>query len=337
MAEYFTNIAGNASLRHRLAHDILGGSLPHAYIIEGAEGSGRRTLALNIAAALSCTHRDGDVFPCLECLACRKILGGKTPDIIRITAENGRAGIGVEAARFIRTDTMTVPNDFDFKVYIIENADTMTPQAQNALLLTLEEPHSYAVFFLICTSASALLETVRSRAPIIRTELLDDKLLSEYIIAHDDRARALASNRDEFSAMVSDAHGSIGRALRLLDPKQRRPGAERHQLAEKFVNCFAGTRSDAAKLEMSYGFSAKRDDVIAELEVISYALRDLILLKKTENAPLCFFSDRDNALDLADRFTLSALFRLNDKVTAASDALMRNANLRLTITSLIFG
>lgn len=331
----FTNIVGNDALRHRLAMDVLSGSLSHAYIIEGREGSGRRTLALNLAAALSCTERGGERFPCLECTACRKILDGKTPDIIRIAPERDRVGIGVEAVRFIRTDAMTVPNDFDYKVYIIENADAMTPQAQNALLLTLEEPHSYAVFLLICQSASAMLETVRSRAPIIRTEPIRDSLLRDYLIERDPRARSLATSEDEFAAMLSEADGRIGRALTLLDPKQRQPGQARRALAERFAGTFCALSSARTRLELANSFSTKRDAVTEELAVISLALRDLILLKKSDNAPLCFWRDRDEALELAWRYTLTGLLALYDKVSAAADALSKNANLRLTLTALL--
>lgn len=333
--EYFTDIVGNTALRHRLATDILSGSLSHAYIIEGCEGSGRRTLALNLAAALSCTDRDGERFPCLECTACRKILGGKTPDVTRIAPERDRVSIGVDAVRFIREDTMTFPNDFDYKVYIIENADTMTVQAQNALLLTLEEPHSYAVFLLICRSASALLETVRSRAPIIRTEPINRQQLESYLIEHDARAQTLAAtDRAEFDALISEADGRIGRALTLLDPKQRRPGMERRALAESFVRTLCGRSTARQRLELLGSFSAKRDTVTEQLATVSLALRDLILLKKSDSAPLCFWQDRDAAIELAWQYTLSELFALHDRVVAATDSLAKNANLRLTLTAL---
>ncbi len=333
--EYFTNIVGNSALRRRLAEDILDGSLSHAYIIEGAEGSGRRTLAMNIAAALSCTERGGDRFPCLECPACRKILEGKTPDVIRIMPDRDRVGIGVDAARFIRTDTMTVPNDFEYKVYIIENADAMTPQAQNALLLTLEEPHSYAVFLMICQSASSMLETVRSRAPVIRTEPVDERTMADYLISHDPRARALSASAEEFSALLAEAGGRIGRSLTLLDPKQRQPGAERHELAERFAETFCARSTESARLTLLSGFSTKRDAVADELAAISLALRDLIVLKKSDDAPLCFWRDRNEASELAWKYTLAGLFSLYDKVSAACDALSRNANVRLTLTALL--
>ena len=155
MSYYFGNIAGNAALRTRLAAEIKSGCFPHAYIIEGEEGSGRRTLGRSIAAALSCANPDR--LPCGECPACRKIFGRKTPDVISVVPEQGKVSIGVDIVRDVQREVIALPVDFAYKVYIIEDAGKMTPEAQNALLLTLEEPPAFAVFLLICRSASTCL------------------------------------------------------------------------------------------------------------------------------------------------------------------------------------
>ncbi len=305
MAQYFTNIVGNDALRQRLAADILSDSFSHAYIIEGREGSGRHTLARNLAAALCCLDRHSDTFPCLQCEACRKVLEDKTPDVILVGLEEDRATIGVEASRFIRQDAMVVPNDFERKIYIIEDADLMTEQAQNALLLTLEEPHSYAVFFLLCDSASSLLETVRSRAPIIRTEPLSNKQLSDYLIDNDSRAAAMASgDSEQFSALLQKSNGCIGRALTLLDPKKSKAEADRHTLAETFVRIFASKASAVERAGLVKGFPAKRNEATETLCAVSLAIRDLIALKKSDTAPLCFYSDREAATELSYRFAV---------------------------------
>ena len=336
MAEYFTNIVGNDALRRRLAEDVLASRLAHAYIIEGREGSGRRTLALNIAAALSCQNRHGDKFPCLECDACQKILASKTPDIININPEPDRVGIGVEASRFIRNDAMVVPNDFEHKVYIIYPADLMTEQAQNALLLTLEEPHSYAVFFLICQSASAMLETVRSRAPIIRTEPVPDNILSDYIRAHDSRAVALAASPEQYAVFLQEADGCIGKALALLDPEKQVSGEQRHAIAQKALKAMVHRVSEQARIRLMSEFPVKkRDETISILADICVAIRDLILLKKSESAPLCFFTDRELAIDLSYQFTTASLFELYQRISNAIEALVHNANVKLTLTALI--
>ena len=146
------DMIGNDALRVRLADDLRRGRLSHAYILEGPVGSGKHTLARQIAAALSC-ERKQDVtspLPCRSCPACRKILSGNSPDLITVKREEDKTTFGVEVIRELRQDVPVAPNDTDYKVYLIEDAHLMTQQAQNAFLLTLEEPPPYVLFLLLC-------------------------------------------------------------------------------------------------------------------------------------------------------------------------------------------
>ena len=182
MREAFADIAGNETLKTRLANEISEGKLSHAYILEGSKGSGKHLFAMGIAAALSCENRgnDSSPLPCRTCPSCKKILSGNSPDIIHV-GKGDKATLGVEAIRTLKQDVWIAPNDSDVKVYIIEDAHLMTIQAQNALLLTLEEPPSYVLFLLLCESAAPLLETVRSRAPILRTEPLEAETIGNFL------------------------------------------------------------------------------------------------------------------------------------------------------------
>lgn len=336
MGEYFSNIVGNGALRERLASLLLENKLPHAIIIEGAEGSGRKTLAKNIAAALVCEDRDRGL-PCGRCPACDRIFGNKTPDLIFVTPEEDRITIGVEAARFIKQDAIIVPNDFDYKIYVIDPADTMTTQAQNALLLTLEDPPKFAVFILICNSAADLLETVRSRAPIFRMSPVPEDELRGYLLANDKRAPKLNQEfPSEFADVVSLSRGRVGYAIELLNEKKRAPILKKRRLAEDFVRLFIRSSPASKKLEVLSCFSSKRDEVITEFSLIREAFRDLTLLKTTEDAPLIFWSDREEAIELSCRFTMSTLFDLSERLKRAEELLYRNANLRLTLYDLVF-
>ncbi len=333
MEKYFSDIVGNDTIRRRLGNEIISGTLPHAFIIEGKTGSGRRTLALRIAAALACTDKNYGNIPCGKCDACEKILNGKTPDVIHIRPKPEKVSIGVEASRFIRSDAMTVPNDFEHKVYIVEFADLMTEQAQNALLLTLEDPHSYAVFILLCSSASALLETVRSRAPIFRTEPVERELLISHLISRDERAASMP--REELEQIAADSEGFVGRALTLLNPDARTPDAERAEIAEKIVRLIIKNNSAEARTSLLSELSQKREAAISELLTAQTAMRDLILLKKSENAPLCFWSDREDALELVYSVPINRLLSLFSKLDEAIEALHRKANVKLTLTLLL--
>ena len=187
----FDMLIGNDALRARLADDVRRATLSHAYIIEGAGGSGKKTLAQALCAALVCEHRDGVEFPCRTCLSCRKVFERNSPDVICI-GRGDKASIGVDDVRFLRSDALVPPNDGENKVYVIQDADTMTDAAQNALLLTLEEPPPYVLFLLLCENAASLLETVRSRAVRLRMHLVPNDKLWAHLLKNDRSFSALS-------------------------------------------------------------------------------------------------------------------------------------------------
>lgn len=154
-----TALAGNAQIKAQLAHRE--GDLAHAYIVAGPAGSGRHTLAAQMAAALVCSAQP-QLRPCGRCSHCRKAAGGIHPDITVIAGSGGKP-ITVDQVRALRTDAYVRPNEAERKVYLLERADRMNASAQNAMLKLLEDGPAYAVFFLLAENGSALLPTVRSR------------------------------------------------------------------------------------------------------------------------------------------------------------------------------
>ncbi|MBP3369439.1 MAG: hypothetical protein J6L85_01695 [Clostridia bacterium] len=329
-------IIGNQSLKQRLCNDILSGSLSHAYIIEGANGSGRHTIAMMTAAALACEAKNdiSSPIPCLECNSCRKILEGKSPDVITV-GTGDKASVRVDVARFIKEDVWILPNDLEDKIYIIEDGDKMTDQAQNAILLTLEEPPSFVHFFILCANAGSLLETIRSRAPILRTEPIDSALIDEYICSHDRRASQMKiTSPKEYQELLLTANGGIGKALNLLEPKAWKPIHDLRLLVSGFVDVAINVRGAREIIARLTKFSSKRDVLERELALLSDAVRDLIVLKKCDNAPLTFYSDRNEAIELCDRTTLSFLCKLHSAVSIAIDENQRNANVRLMMTKM---
>ena len=336
MRAVMTEITGNRALCQRLATDISSASLSHAYIIEGANGSGRKTLALNIAAATACENRSDSNFPlpCLQCNSCRKILGKKSTDVIFVKDET-KSTVGVDIARFLKEDVRTVPNDIEDKFYIIENADKMTTQAQNALLLTLEEPPSFAHFFLICNSDDSLLETIRSRAVTIRMQKLSDSEIADYICSHDTRAAQMKlSSPKEFSELVKASQGGIGKALEYLEPKAWKDVKTQREFIRSLIFEILTRRSAENLLPMLSKFSSKRETLADELLLFSLAIRDLIVLKKSDSSSLIFFCDENEAIELSDRVSLSFLYSLYQNIDIAIEENRRNANVRLMIMKL---
>lgn len=339
MREYFPELAGNLALCERLGDELSRGAISHAYILCGPHGSGKHTLARAIAMSLACERRsDGTApLPCGTCATCRKILAGNCPDILTVSREEDKATMGVDVVRNLRADIATLPNDLDLKIYVIEDAHTMTTQAQNALLLTLEEPPPFVLFLLLCEDPDALLETIRSRAPLLRMQNIGESELQEYLLSPARPAIArtakalLAEDPAQFSALLRMAGGRIGRALELLEEKKRAPLLAHRADAEALLSLLAEGGKSHELLPLLLSFGEKREEVTLHLFAVKEALRDLILLDRSDEAPLTFFTDRERAIDLSAHFTAHKLFSLTASTDAALQALAVNANVRLTL------
>ena len=130
------------------------GRLSHAYIVSGG-------MAKTLAMATVCSGNGKK--PCMECVHCNKSLRGVHPDISIIDRLENKREIVVDQIRGLKRDVIVVPNESEKKAYIINNADMMNINAQNAFLRILEEPPEHAVFILETDTAAELLPTVRSR------------------------------------------------------------------------------------------------------------------------------------------------------------------------------
>ena len=344
------DIVGNSLLLDRLGRDVREGKLNHAYILDGAPGSGRHTIARWLCGAVACRNRPGrtaaendqqDMFgslpsvpsadaplPCGCCADCRRVLEGTSPDI-RLIGRGGKASLGVDSIRFLRHDVLNPPNRFDTKIYIIEDAETMTVQAQNALLLTLEEPPSYVLFLLLCNGSDALLETIRSRAPVLRLTPLSDSDIRNALTT---RGRHLSEK--EMSAVLLRANGSLGQALTLSDPRTLAPILLNRERCENLLVSLASRRTDEAAAEIC-SWDTKRDTVCDILAELHQAVRDLMLIKRAEDVRMVFFTDREAAAELVDRFTSRALNRLYDIVWKARESLDGNGNVKLTLARMV--
>lgn len=338
MKPFFPDIVGNRVLCQRIGNDILTKKLSHAYILEGAKGSGKHTLALQLAAALACEKQEEPnlPLPCGSCPSCHKILGRNSTDVIWINRED-KATLGVEAIRDLKRDIYIPPNDTSAKIYIIEDAHLMTTQAQNALLLTLEEPPSYVLFLLLAETSATLLETIKSRAPTLRTEPLPIGLIDPFLTKNAEAALLKRTAPEEYAEILSACRGSIGLALELLDPKARKPILTQRANAREFVHLCTERKNSFAALKFLKGLGQKREEIIAQFQDILYCLRDLLLLKQSEAVPLCFFTNREEATSMAYEFTTPELLALCDQISEAVSALQKNANVRLTLTALAVG
>ncbi len=157
----FSEMIGQEVIKTTLQNEIKAGKLSHAYLFSGPRGIGKTTAARLLAKAINCENRKEEEFePCNKCSSCLEIADGKNMDLIEIDAATNR---GIDEIRYLRDHIRIAPTKSKYKVFIIDEVHMLTPEAFNALLKTLEEPPSHAIFVLATTEIHKLPETVISR------------------------------------------------------------------------------------------------------------------------------------------------------------------------------
>jgi len=262
-------LAGNLPLKRRLEQETGRRGLSHAYMICGPAGSGKRTLAGLLAAALVCV-RDVRDAPCGVCAPCRKAMGGIHPDILRIGGDG--KDITVAQIRALRSDAYIRPNEAQRKVYVLENAQSMNASAQNAMLKLLEEGPAYGAFLLLSEHPAALLETVRSRCEILTLAPVTQGEAEEWLqTRYPDRSPA------ELREAAGQCGGLLGRAAELLegDPGRDQAAADG---AAALVRAFA-KGDELGLMELCISLEKwDRDRLELLLEEAILLLRDALAL-----------------------------------------------------------
>lgn len=317
MEHCFDRIIGNGSMKALLSSHIKNKTLSHAYIIEGPKGSGKKTIAKELCKALCCSEKDTSLFPCNHCRNCNRIEEGLNTDIMTVN-RGDKASIQVEEVRALCQTMGYYPDDGDFKVYIIEEADKMTVAAQNALLLSLEEPPSYVVFLLLTEDSSFLLETVRSRAQTLKTELFSTSKVAEWLRDH---PQCKKFDETDIITAASVSRGSLGTALSVLCDKGSK-SAELSQNARKLVELLCTDKRSEAIIFAS-GIKYSRVEFEEFFDHAIFALRDLLATKFNTNDTL-YYADVESAADLASKQKLSKLTKIYDALVCAKDDIIKN-------------
>ena len=208
----FHDIIGHEKIKEHLQKAIGYQRVSHAYILSGEEGMGRKTLAKAFAMTLLCEKHGTE--PCMECHSCKQFLSGNHPDVIWVTHEKP-ASIGVDDVRIQINDTVSIrPYSSPYKIYLVDEAEKMTVQAQNALLKTIEEPPAYAVLVLITTNPEVFLPTILSRCIQLKLRPLKDSVVSDYLT---EKMGVSDGQADIYAAF---ARGNLGKAIHLASSEE---------------------------------------------------------------------------------------------------------------------
>lgn len=208
----FQDILGQDQIKEYFQNALKRHQFSHAYILTGEAGMGRKSLANAFAMTLQCEN--GETEPCGTCHSCKQFLSGNHPDVIYVRHEKP-ASIGVDDVREQVVDDVAVkPYSSPYKIYIIDDAELLTPQAQNALLKTIEEPPEYAVIFFLTTNAESFLPTILSRCTVLKLKPLYDSVIKDYLIKE---CKVSAHQADICTAF---ARGNLGKAIALSSSEE---------------------------------------------------------------------------------------------------------------------
>lgn len=314
----FSGFYGNQIAKNRLAALAAAGRFPHALILEGPAGCGKRTLAKIIAQTMLCSSTEEK--PCGECENCKKAAANSHPDLFVVSGGTGPRSFHIESIRRIREDAFVVPNEGAVKVYILENAGTMTEQAQNALLKVLEEPPAYVRFIMTCESSSQLLGTILSRAPVIPLENLPQEMA----------AQALCEIMPEVTLEQAKMESALwdGNLGRMVESLQDGTLAKAEALASEIAKA-ALEETDLPLLACMMPLLKDKELARAVFSRLILLLRDALLSRSKTGG-----ETHQEQQYLAGRLTRSQLLRLMQAAQEAAKAMDRYANQNLLVTVL---
>ncbi len=311
---------GKDTLRERLDNIAANGRLPHAIMLYGEKGTGRRVMANYIAKLFMCGTP-----PCENCPTCGKINSNAHPDVIFVKREcGGKYGLdesksGQVSIRRIMESVVIKPNDGDVKVYIFEDSDEMSVQIQNTLLKIIEEPAPFLRFVFTCENTDSIIETIRSRVTEFEVPRPSAEECAQYLIDSGHPA-------DRSVQLAETLSGNIGKCLDILSGEGDTPYMESACRAAAAIG-----RKDAYSAAAALSEQTGRPEFAAVLGYLTEILRDALSHRCGGKMTSC---GRAEAEAIAKSHSEEQILDMLDAVFKATADAALNLNLALTASYL---
>lgn len=315
----FQEIIGHEQLISYFKKSIAHGNISHAYILSGEEGIGKMTLARAFAMSLLCETKTA----CGRCHSCRQFLSDNHPDVIYVQHEKEQS-IGVDDIREqVVADTEIRPYQGGFKIYIIDEAEKLTPQAQNALLKTIEEPPEYVVIMLLSSHEESFLQTILSRCITLRVRPLTDQAVMNYLIG------SRGMEQHQAGVCTAFARGNLGKAAALADSE------EFMDMHAKTIDILKNIYNEPLYLSREKMMEVK-GEISEVLDTMRLWYRDVVVFKATQDSNLLIFKDEQQTIKyMADHSSFNGLNEIQNAIEKAEVRLKANVGYELTIELLL--
>lgn len=316
----FKDILGHEGIIEHLQNAIAMNRVSHSYIFNGEEGLGKMRLAKAFAKALQC--EEGGSTPCGKCRSCIQAESGNQPDIIYVSHEKP-ASIGVDDVRIQLVDDIVIrPYSSRYKIYIIDEAEKLTTQAQNAILKTIEEPPAYAVIIFLTKNAGIFLPTILSRCVMLNLKPVKSQLIIEYLMKN--------CQVPEYQAELcaAFAQGRPGRAVKLAASPDFEDIKNDIIKLLKSIHNIELTGLVAAIKEIN-GYDISVDDC---LDIMTLWYRDVLLFKVSRDPNALVFGDEvADIRKAAGKSSYEGLETIMEALDKAKKRLHANVNFDMTM------
>lgn len=321
----FSDIVGQEQIKEHLQTAINQNMIGHAYIINGERNCGKEFLAKVFAECIECEDPK-DTEPCGHCHSCIQAESKNHPDIIYVSHEKPNV-IGVDDIRSQINSTVDImPYSGPKKIYIMNEGELMTVQAQNALLKTLEEPPEYVCIIILTNNLEVFLPTIISRCVVLNFKPVRDDLIKDFLM------ESMKIPDYKAAVCVAFARGNVGKA-RLLAKSE-----EFDKVKEEAVSLLKNIRDmdvyeivAALKKINEYKF-----DINDYLDIFSIWYRDMLMFKATHDANGLVLKDELPAISqAADKSTYEGIEIILNALDKSKQRIRANVNLELTMELLM--
>ena len=321
----FHDIIGQDQIKEHMQNAISSGKISHAYVINGEQFSGKEFIAKIFAMALQCEKRgkdEGAELPCQTCHSCKQALSDNQPDIIKVTHEKPNT-ISVDDVRAqISGDVGIKPYASPYKIYIMNEAEKMTTQAQNALLKTLEEPPEYVLILLLTTNVNALLPTILSRCVVLNMKPVSDHLVRKYLMEE------LQLTDYKAEVCVAFARGNLGKARQLAFSEGFEDMKNEALSVLKYIQDMEVSELVSAANRIKE-YKMDRSDLI---DIMMVWYRDVLLFKATNDMNHLVFREEGSTLrQAAKRSSYEGIETVLEALEKAKKRLDANVNPELVM------